>query len=253
VKTVLAIAGSDPTGGAGIQVDLQVFHTLEVHGLTAITAITAQNEHRFFSLNPVSSHLVREQLNSIVATHPLDQIDAVKIGMLGTEENVFAVYRFLEHAAKGGHPLKVVLDPVLKSSTGAILLEPKGIAILREFIIPLSTIVTPNLDEAETLAKMKVRTLDEMKEAALHLHTAHKGVKAVLVKGGHLKDEATDVLYDGRDWKFFPAKKRFSKSVHGTGCALSSAIAASIANGLSIEKSIETAKDYVTNFMRDRS
>lgn len=246
MKTVLTIAGSDPSGSAGIQIDLQTFQTLGVHGLTAITAITAQNEQRFFSLNPVSSRLLREQLHAITAAH---RIDAVKIGMLGTEENVLAVYRFLEQADIG----RVVLDPVLKSSTGAVLLDPKGIAILREFLIPRSTVVTPNLDEAEILTRMKVRSIDAMKEAALHLHTVHKGVKAVLIKGGHLKEEATDVLYDGRDWLLFPARRRYSRDVHGTGCALSAAIAAHLARGYSLEKSVDRAKEYVTTYIRIRS
>ena len=246
MKTVLTIAGSDPSGGAGIQVDLQTFHTLGVHGMTIITAVTAQNEKRFFSLNPVPSRLLREQIHSILETH---RIDAIKIGMLGTEENVFAIYRFLEQNKEA----KVVLDPVLKSSTGAVLLDPKGIAILREFLISHSTIVTPNLDEAEVLTKMKVRSIDGMKEAALHLYTVHKGVKAVLVTGGHLKDEATDVFYDGKDWRLFPAARKFPRPVHGTGCALSAAIAAHLARGYSLERSVERSKEYVTTYIRERS
>jgi hydroxymethylpyrimidine/phosphomethylpyrimidine kinase len=246
MKTVLTIAGSDPSGGAGIQVDLQTFHTLGVHGVTAVTAVTAQNEKRFFSLNAVPSRLLREQLHAILEAR---RVDAVKIGLLGTEENVFAVYRFLEQAKFA----KVVLDPVLKSSTGAILLEPKGAAILREFLIPLSTIVTPNLDEAETLTKMKVRSIDDMKEASLHLFTVHKGVKAVLIKGGHLKDEPVDVLYDGKDWSLYAARRKFPRPVHGTGCALSAAIAAHLARGYSLEKSVAQSKEYVTTYIRERS
>lgn len=246
MKTVLTIAASDPSGGAGIQVDLQTLHTLGVHGVTAITAITAQNEKRFFSLNPVSSRLLREQIQAVSATR---RIDAVKIGMLGTEDNVLAVIRFLDQSQIS----KVVLDPVLKSSTGAILLEPKGIAILRDFLIPKVTLVTPNIDEAEVLTKMKVRSVDAMKEAALHLYVAHKGVKAVLIKGGHLKEEATDVLYDGTDWLLFPARRKYSRDIHGTGCALSAAIAAHLARGYSLEKSVDRAKEYVTTFIRIRS
>lgn len=189
---------------------------------------------------------MREQLHAISGTH---KIDAVKIGMLGTEEIVLAVYRFLEQSAIS----KVVLDPVLKSSTGAILLEPKGVAILKEYLIPRSTVVTPNLDEAEILTKMKVRSIDAMKEAALHLFTVHKGVKTVLIKGGHLKEEATDVLYDGKDWLLFPARRKYTRDFHGTGCALSAAIAAHLARGYSIEKSVDRAKEYVTTYIRIRS
>ncbi len=218
--------------------------------MTAVTAITAQNEKRFFSLNSVSSRLLREQIHAVLETH---RIDAVKIGLLGTEDNVFAVYRFLEQARAEQKGYKVVLDPVLKSSTGSILLEPKGVAILSQFLIPLSTIVTPNLDESEVLTKMKVRNIDQMREAALHLFTVHKGVKAVLIKGGHLKEEATDVYYDGKDWRLFPAKKRFSRDVHGTGCALSAALAAHLARGYSLEKSVERSKEYVSDYIRART
>jgi len=249
VKTVLTIAGSDPSGGAGIQVDLLTFHALGVHGMSAVTAITAQNEKRFFSLNSVSSRIVREQIQAVMATH---RIDAIKIGMLGTEENVFAVYRFLEQLRKEDKAPKVVLDPIFKSSTGAILLDPRGVAILNQFVLPLVTIVTPNLEEAELMTKMKVRSVEQMREAALHLHTVHRGVKAVLIKGGHLKDEATDVLYDGKDWRLFTARKRFSRDVHGTGCALSASIAAHLARGYTLEKSVERSKEFVTDYIRLR-
>ncbi len=244
MKTVLTIAGSDPSGGAGIQVDLLTFQTLGVHGMTAITATTCQNEKRFFSVNPVSSRLLREQLRAITDTH---RIDAIKIGMLATEENTLAVFRFLEQMKE----VKVVLDPVLKSTTGALLLEPKGIAILKQFVIPLSTIVTPNLDEAEELTKLKVRTIEQMREAALHLYVAYPGVKAVLVKGGHLKDEPTDVLYNGRDWILYSGK-RYARGIHGTGCAFSAAVTAHLARGYSLEKSVERSKEYVADFIRLR-
>jgi hydroxymethylpyrimidine/phosphomethylpyrimidine kinase len=253
VKTVLTIAGSDPSGGAGIQVDLMAFHSLGVHGVTALTAVTSQNEKRFFSLNPVASRLVREQIQAITATH---RIDAIKIGMLGTEDNVFAVYRFLdqlkgEYKDKDKIP-KVVLDPVFKSSTGALLIDPKGMAILTQFLVPLVTLVTPNLDEAETMSKMKVRSEGDMREAALHIHTVCKGVKAVLVKGGHLKDDHVDVLYDGKDWTVFPSRRKFVRGAHGTGCALSAAIAAHLARGYSLEKAIERSKEFVSDYIRAR-
>ncbi len=243
MKTVLTIAGSYPSGGAGIQVDLMTFHSLGVHGVTAVTAVTAQNEKRFFSLNSVSARRLREQIQAITAVH---KIDAIKIGMLGTEENVNAVYRFIEQAAVQ----KVVLDPVFKSSTGAVLLEPKGIAILRDFLIPLATVVTPNLEEAGVLAKMKVRSVDEMREAALCIHSACRGVKTVLVKGGHLKEDPVDVLYDGQDWTLFPSRKKFIRGAHGTGCALSAAIAAHLARGYSLEKSIQRSIEYVSDYIR---
>src|SRR3989338_396949 len=181
-KIILTIAGSDPSGGAGIQADLRVFDHLKMEGRSAVTALTSQNAERFFSVNPVSSTLLREQLRSVL--NP-PRPAAVKIGMLGTEENVLAIYRFLEVEKLG----PVVLDPVLKSSTGAILLEPKGVALMRQFLIPLATVVTPNLDEAEALTGLKVRTINQMKEAALRLFVACRGVRGVVIKGGHLEGE----------------------------------------------------------------
>lgn len=245
-QIILTIAGSDPSAEAGIQVDLQVFHSLRIHGISAITAVTAQNDERFYSLNAVPSTLLREQLRSVVERY---RPGVVKIGMLGTEENVLAVYRFLETERIA----KVVLDPVLRSSTGAVLLVPKGVAIMKQLLIPRVSIVTPNLDEAETLTGLKVRTVDQMKEAALHLYETCRGVKAVLVKGGHLEEEATDVYYDGERWHLFVSRIRFPKKVHGTGCVYSAALAAYLAHGETLERSTKLAKDYVTQWIKKRN
>lgn len=245
MPTVLTIAGSDPSGGAGIQADLQVFYALKARGVSAISAVTAQNEGRFFSVNPLPSTLLREQLRAVVAPH---RPDATKIGMLGTEENVLAVYRFLE-----GEPMNnVVLDPVFRASTGMILLEPKGIAILKQFLIPMVTVVTPNLEEAEVLTGIKLGNVDQMKEATLSLHETCRGVKAVVIKGGHLEGEATDVLYDGRGWHLYASSARFAKRVHGTGCVYSAALAASLAHGKTIPDACRLAKEYATEWIRKR-
>ena len=237
MKTVLTIAGSDPSGGAGIQADLQTFLAFGVRGLTAITALTAQDETRFLSLNPVSSKILQEQLKAVSKI----KIDAIKIGMLGTRENVVVVAHFLKRM-KG---VKVVLDPVFRSSTGAVLLDLDGISLLKDLLIPLATVVTPNLDEAEILTGMKVRSLEEMKEAAQTLYRSCRGVKAVLIKGGHLKGAPTDLLFDGRHHHLFPAKRWPGPSPHGTGCVLSSAIAANLALGVSLNESVEQAKRHL--------
>ncbi len=258
MKTVLTIAGSDPSGGAGIQTDLLTFHALGVHGLSVITAVTAQNHKRFFSLNPVSSQLVREQLQAVaplmVEGMRKKVCDAIKIGVLATEDNVLTVRRFIEQFQKdlGDRAPKIVLDPVFKSSTGHILLDPKGIAIMTQFLIPRVTLLTPNLDEAEILTKMKVRSVEAMREAALHIHTVYKGVQAVLIKGGHLKTQPVDVLFDGDDWSFFLPPKKFLPGVRGTGCALSAAIAAHLARGYSLHKSIERSKEFIAEYIRAR-
>jgi len=245
MKCVLSIAGSDPSGGAGIQVDLLVFRSLSVQGLSVVTAVTAQNDKRFYSLNPVPSTLLREQLRAVLQ---FKRPDAIKIGMLGTEGNVLAVFRFLESEKFEA----VVLDPVQQSSTGAVLLPAKGMAILKDFLIPKVTVVTPNLDEARTLTGLKVRTIDQMKEAALNLYDSCRGVKAVLLKGGHLEGDPIDVLYDGREWHLFEPRERLSHPVHGTGCAHSAALAAYLARGESIPSATRKAKRYVTAWMRSR-
>ncbi len=247
LKTVLTIAGSDPLCGAGVQIDLATFQKIHVQGVCAVTAVTAQNKERFYSLNPVKARLLREQLQAVSETV---RLDAIKIGMLGTEENVFAVIRFLEKMEELHGPQKVILDTVFRSSTGMVLLEPKGVEILRQFLIQKCTLVTPNLDEAEKLTRLKVRSVEAMKEAALHLHAAHPGVQAILIKGGHLEKEATDVLYDGDEWTFFPARRKYDRDVHGTGCAMSAAIAAYLARGENIKKSVEKAKEYISLYIR---
>lgn len=234
---MLTIAGSDPSGGAGIQADLRTFRDMGVRGLAVVTALTAQNERQFFSLNAVSPKILRQQLQAVSGI----KIDAVKIGMVGTKENVVAVARFLKQI-KGA---KVVLDPVFRASTGAILLEPDGIPALKKLLIPLATVVTPNLDEAEILTGMKVRSPEEMKEATQALHQSGRGVKAVLIKGGHLKGDPVDLLYDGRNTHLFTGKRWPGPSPHGTGCVLSSAITACLAKGLGLRASVGKAKRFV--------
>lgn len=211
--------------------------------MSAVTAITAQNDERFYSMNPIPSTLLREQLRSVVTRY---RPSVVKIGMLGTEENVMGVCRFLDSEGI----TQVVLDPVLKSTTGAVLLVPKGIAILREFLIPRATVVTPNIPEVEVLTGLPASNVDEMKEAALRLHRACRGVKTVLVKGGHLENEATDVLYDGSDFHLFVSRTRFAKRVHGTGCVYSAALASYLARGETIPEATRQAKQYVTAWIR---
>lgn len=245
-KNVLTIAGSDPSGGAGVQADLRVFHALGVKGLSAITAVTAQNAERFYAVNPVSARILGEQLDALWSRH---KIDAIKIGMLGTAENVVTVCRFLKRFTN----CPIILDPVFRSSTGAPLLDGPGIIVLKRRLLPLSTLVTPNLDEAEILIGKRVRTVEEMKAAARLLHDLSKKRAAILVKGGHLRREATDVLYTGRHPILFQAGKKTPRSVHGTGCILSAAIAAHLALGYTLEKSAERSKAFVTSYLANKS
>lgn len=238
MKTVLSIAGSDPSGGAGIQADLKTLCAYRVYGMAAITSLTAQNTVGVQDVFHVPSAFLVKQLKAIYEDI---RIDAVKIGMLGTLENVIAVSRFIEETKVPN----VVLDPVLISGSGSPLLEEDAIQILKDTLINLCTIVTPNLMEASILTGMKVADVNSMKEAAAFL-ISKTGVKNVLIKGGHLEGKAVDILFDGIRFETYEAPK-VPKPTHGTGCTLSSAIAAGLAIGLDIKTAVSKAKEYVLN------
>lgn len=229
-KIILTIAGSDPCGGAGLQADLRTFQEQGFLAYSVVTAVTAQNEKKIISVNPVSPKVLRDQLKSV------GRCDYVKIGMLGTKAIVREVIRYI----KNSKPKIVVLDPVLCSSTGKILLETSAITDLKK-LFSLCTLVTPNLSEASILSKTSVHDVASMKAAARIILKNSPGLKAVLVKGGHLKKSATDILYDGK--RFYEFKgKRFPKSFHGTGCVLSSLITALLVVGDTLKEAITKAK-----------
>ncbi len=236
MKTVLSIAGSDPSGGAGIQADLKTFCAYKVYGMAAITALTSQNTVGVDDVYPVPSAFLIKQLKAIYEDI---RIDAVKIGMLGTMENVAAISQFLEDTKISN----VVLDPVLISTSGWTLLEEDAIRLLKEALFPHCTIVTPNLMEASILTGIKVTDVNSMKEAATDIFNK-TGVQNVLIKGGHLEGKATDILFDGKKFETYEAP-RVPKPAHGTGCTLSAAIAAGLARGFDLKTSVSKAKDYV--------
>lgn len=238
MKTVLSIAGSDPSGGAGIQADLKTFCAYKVYGMAAITSLTAQNTVGVQDVFHVPAAFLVKQLKAIYEDI---RIDAVKIGMMGTLENVIAVSRFIEETKVPN----LVLDPVLISGSGRPLLEEDAIQILKDTLINLCTLVTPNLAEASILTGMKVSDVNSMKEAASSI-ISKTGVKNVLIKGGHLDSEAVDIFFDGVKFETYEAPK-VQKSTHGTGCTLSSAIAAGLAQGLDIKMAVSKAKEYVLN------
>lgn len=236
MKTVLSIAGSDPSGGAGIQADLKTFCAYKVYGMAAITALTSQNTVGVDDVYPVPSACLIKQLDAI---HEDLRIDAIKIGMLGTMENVGVISRFLEDAELNN----VVLDPVLISTSGWTLLEEDAIRFLKESLFKRCTLVTPNLAEATILTGIKVRDVSSMKEAAKALFI-DTGIKNVLIKGGHLEGKAIDILFDGAKFEVYDAP-RVHKVAHGTGCTMSAAIAAGLARGFDIKEAVAKAKDYV--------
>jgi hydroxymethylpyrimidine/phosphomethylpyrimidine kinase len=236
---VLTIAGFDPSGGAGVLADIKTFAALRCYGVAAITALTAQNTRGVRALQPVQPDLLAAQIDSIFSDI---EIAAVKIGMLATPENVRLVARKLSDY----RPRHIVLDPVIRASSGDPLAAGDVRAAILQELAPHVTLITPNLDEAAELVGSAVPTsTKEMVDIGAKLLNA--GFKAALVKGGHLPGaEAVDVFVDDGVENFFSSHRIATSNDHGTGCTLSSAIAAGLAHGLALAASIEAAKTYVT-------
>lgn len=242
VPKALSIAGSDSGGGAGIQADLKTFSAFRVFGMSVLTAVTAQNSVGVAGVHNVPPEFVALQIDAV-----LDDIgaDAVKLGMLSTAPIIEAVAARVA-AHRQAH---VVLDPVMIAKAGDALLQPDARAALVERVLPLAEVVTPNLHEAAVLADIPVASEKDMEEAARRIHA--RGARAVLVKGGHLKESATDILWDGRAFTRFTAPRLDSNNTHGTGCTLSAAIAAGLAHGRPLADAVRDAKAYVSAAIRE--
>ncbi len=234
----LTIAGSDSGGGAGIQADIKTFTVFGVFGMTAVTALTAQNTCGIQGIHAVPASFVRQQVDSVLADIGAD---AVKTGMLVNAEIVRSVAAVLrDHAVAN-----LVVDPVIAAGTGTGLLAPDALQILRGELIPLSTLVTPNLAEAEALSGIRIASVGDMHRAADKL--LERGARACLVKGGHLAgDRAVDVLHDAQGQCEFSTARLPSRHTHGTGCQLSAAITANLAAGRSLRDSVEEAKRFIS-------
>jgi len=241
VPTALTIAGSDSGGGAGIQADLKTFSAFRVFGTSAITALTAQNSLGVHGVLNVAPEFVARQIDAVLSDIGAD---AIKIGMLSTAPIIEAVAARLR--AHDRRP--IVLDPVMIAKSGDPLLEPAARAALIAEMLPLAAIVTPNLHEAAVLAGISVESEADMADVARRILAL--GPRAVLVKGGHLKDAATDLLWDGRTLHRFEAPRLDSPHTHGTGCTLSAAIAAGLAHGRALVDAVGDAKRYVTAAIR---
>jgi len=238
---VLTISGFDPSSGAGVTADIKTIAAHGCYGTACITALTVQSTAGVRRVEPVSRELVRETLREVASDMPPA---AVRIGMLGSLDVVEAVAEFLE----GARPPNIVLDPILHATSGAALLDEKGAQRLAKALIPLATVVTPNVDEAAALTGVTVRNLDEMKQAARKLHAV--GAQNVVVTGGHL-ERAVDVLSialpEGNFEQLeFASDRLRSSSTHGTGCAFATALAANLALGRQLQYAIVLAKAYVT-------
>ncbi|MFH1066685.1 MAG: bifunctional hydroxymethylpyrimidine kinase/phosphomethylpyrimidine kinase [bacterium] len=241
-KTALSIAGSDSSGGAGIQADLKTFTALGVYGATAVTCVVAEHPGRVKSVHPVPVKNIVEQIELVFEAFP---VHAVKTGMLYSEEIIKAASRCLARRKR----MQLVVDPVMVATSGARLLKKSATRALCDLLLPLATLVTPNLDEAAILAERPLRNVEEMKAAAL-LCARRWGV-SFLIKGGHLKlKQAVDIFSDGQRVVEFSALAIPNVKTHGTGCTYSAAICAYLAQGYSLLEAIGEAKKFVTHAIR---
>jgi hydroxymethylpyrimidine/phosphomethylpyrimidine kinase len=242
IPRALTIAGSDSGGGAGIQADLKTFAMLGVHGMSAITSVTAQNTVRVSGVHDLPPEFVAEQIDRVAEDIG---IDAAKTGMLSNA----GIVRAVAEAVRRHRVPNLVVDPVMVAKSGdALLREDAREAVLRE-LAPLAFVITPNVPEAEVLAGMSIGTHDDLREAARRI--AGAGPKFVLMKGGHLEgDAAVDYLYDGTGFTEFTAPRVDTKNTHGTGCTFSAAIAAYLARGMDTPGAVGAAKKYLTEAIR---
>ncbi|MGO7970779.1 bifunctional hydroxymethylpyrimidine kinase/phosphomethylpyrimidine kinase [Rhizobium ruizarguesonis] len=238
IRNVLSIAGSDPSGGAGIQADLKAFSARGVYGMAVLTALTAQNTQGVSGVHLVPPQFVADQINAVFADV---RVDAVKIGMIANAGIADAV----AGALSDHRDIPIVIDPVMIAKGGAALLAPEAVDVLTRRLLPLATLLTPNLPEAAALLHQPVAT-NRADMAAQAERLRALGPVAVLVKGGHLdSDESPDVLATAAGLHWFEARRVPTKNTHGTGCTLSSALAAELAKGASAQEAVAIAKDYL--------
>lgn len=236
MKTVLSIAGSDSSGGAGIQADIKTISMNGVYAMSAITALTAQNTVGVQGVMEVTPEFLGQQIDSVFTDI---RPDSVKIGMVSSTGLIEVISERLNFY----NAEKIVVDPVMVSTSGCKLIKDDAIETLKKKLFPMATVLTPNIPEAEILSGQKITSKDEMEKAALLIE--QKFNSAVLLKGGHSINDANDLLVSGGKIKWFSGKRINNPNTHGTGCTLSSAIASNLANEYSLEESVERAKEYI--------
>ena len=241
MKKVLSIAGSDCSGGAGIQADLKTFSAHGVFGMSVIVSVVAENTSRVIDIQDVTPEMIKKQIDAIFEDI---EVDAVKIGMLSTPACMKAVSEKLRQYK----PSNIIVDPVMYAKNGCPLMEETAVDSLIEFIIPLADVLTPNIPEAEKISGLSISTVKDMEAAAVKIY--EMGCKGVIIKGGHKEGSALDVLYDGSEFTHFETERIDTKNTHGTGCTFSSAVASQLALGLSVKDAVSKAKDYVTTAIR---
>ena len=237
LKTALAIAGSDCSGGAGIQADLKTMTMNGVYAMSAITALTAQNTMGVRAIQESAPDFLKQQIDAVFEDiYP----DAVKIGMVASGELI----KIIADRLKYYNAKNVVVDPVMVATSGSSLMKSDALNVLVEQLLPLATVVTPNIPEAQVLSGLTIKTKEDMVCVAKHI--ADKYHIAVLLKGGHSINDANDLLYKDGKYVWFEGKRINNPNTHGTGCTLSSAIASNLAKGFCLEQSVKRAKDYIS-------
>lgn len=240
---VLTIAGSDSGGGAGVQADLKTFQAFDVFGMSVITCVTAQNTLGVRSTHDVPAEIVADQIDAVMKDMGAE---AVKTGMLSNA----GIIGIVVDRIKKYRIAKLAVDPVMVAKSGVRLLKEDAQDTLTNELLPLAFVVTPNLQEAEVISGVRIKDVEGAKRAAKIIYK--KGAKNVLIKGGHLPGEkAVDILFDGKDYKYYSSEKISTKNTHGTGCTHSAAIAASLSKGLNIYQAVEVAKDYITEAIKN--
>ena len=237
MKTALSIAGSDSCGGAGIQADIKTMTLNGVYAMSAVTALTAQNTTGVSAILEADADFLEKEINAV-----FEDIfpDAVKIGMVSSS----ALIEVIAQRLKFYQAENIVVDPVMVATSGARLINDSAINTIEEKLLPIAYVITPNILETEVLSGMKISDKDDMEKAAVSIGEKFKC--AVLVKGGHSINDADDILYSNGKITYFKGKRIDNPNTHGTGCTLSSAIAANLAKGYSLEKSVERAKEYIS-------
>lgn len=238
MKKVLTIAGSDCSGGAGIQADLKTMTAHKIYGMSVITSLTAQNTTGVYGIMDASPEFVEKQIDCVFEDI---RPDAVKIGMVSNKDIIKVIAKKL----KEYNASNIVADPVMVSTSGKSLLSPDAMETLINVLLPIGTIITPNIPEAEKISGIHIENAEDMESAAKII--GEKCRVAVLVKGGHSVNDANDLLYDGGKLTWFNTKKVENNNTHGTGCTLSSALACNLALGFSLEESVKNAKNYITD------
>lgn len=239
ISRTLTIAGSDSGGGAGIQADLKTFQELGTFGMSVITALTAQNTLGVHGVYPQTKEAIEAQLDAVLSDIG---VDAVKTGMLFSSEIIVAVAQKL----KDYKVENIVIDPVMVAKGGQTLLQQEAIEAVRQSLVPIATVITPNIPEAEVIiGETGIASIQDMEKAARKIH--QMGAQYVVLKGGHLQStESTDVLFDGETFTYFPIQRINTKHTHGTSCTFAAAIAAELAKGHSVENSIRVAKEFIS-------